>query len=274
MLCMFRLTGDAKLWWKEHRRDNPTSSPSWEAMKQAVKERYLPPAHQALKMNELFALWQLGLTLEEYYSKFVSLRRYAPQMTMEQQIASVSTIENLDKAKELKEEPIDLALEEKVSANLDVAIFKAQNVVNEPTEDITILETSLTLVHLSSFHLNGKVYITLHSIQSLFNIREHYCLAAIIEASQVTNYFVDIEGESKEEFLALDLETSNQNFFEAPHAFDLCLKRVVVEELTLKDEDFEARLVELGIDKFERNVLEPNKIKSDLGAKINLEHKD
>ncbi|MCO5548440.1 hypothetical protein L7F22_001896 [Adiantum nelumboides] len=87
MLGMFHLIGDAKLWWKQHCRDNPTSSPSWEKMKQAVKERYLPLAHQALKMNEFYALHQLGLTLEEYYSKFVSLRRYAPSMSTEQQIA-------------------------------------------------------------------------------------------------------------------------------------------------------------------------------------------
>ncbi|MCO5571903.1 hypothetical protein L7F22_025652 [Adiantum nelumboides] len=56
-------------------------------MKQAMKERYLPPAHQALKMNEFYALRQLELTLKEYYSKFVSLRRYAPSMSTEQQIA-------------------------------------------------------------------------------------------------------------------------------------------------------------------------------------------
>ncbi|MCO5583996.1 hypothetical protein L7F22_037914 [Adiantum nelumboides] len=87
MLGMFRLTGDAKLWWKQHCRDNPTSSPSWEKMKQAVKDRYLPPAHQALKMNEFYALHQLGLTLKEHYSKFVSLRRYASLMSTEQQIA-------------------------------------------------------------------------------------------------------------------------------------------------------------------------------------------
>ncbi|MCO5611483.1 hypothetical protein L7F22_065736 [Adiantum nelumboides] len=87
MLGMFRLSEDAKLWWKQHCRDNPTSSPSWEKMKQAVKERYLPPAHQALKMNEFYALRQLGLMLEEYYSKFVSLKRYASSMSMEQQIA-------------------------------------------------------------------------------------------------------------------------------------------------------------------------------------------
>ncbi|MCO5602311.1 hypothetical protein L7F22_056441, partial [Adiantum nelumboides] len=77
---------------------------------------------------------------------------------------SLSTIENLDKVEELKEEPIDLALEEKESANLDVALFRAKTVVDEPIGDVSITESSLTLVHLPSFHLNGKDYITLHSI--------------------------------------------------------------------------------------------------------------
>ncbi|MCO5591351.1 hypothetical protein L7F22_045333 [Adiantum nelumboides] len=69
MLGMFSLTGDAKLWWKQRCNDNPTSSTSWKGMKQAKKERYLPPSHQALKMSEFYALRQIGLTLEEYYSK-------------------------------------------------------------------------------------------------------------------------------------------------------------------------------------------------------------
>ncbi|MCO5613316.1 hypothetical protein L7F22_067592 [Adiantum nelumboides] len=156
---------------------------------------------------------------------------------------SVSTIENLDKAEELQEEPIDLAPEEKESANLDVALFRAEIVVDEPTEDVPP-----------------------------FQLREDYCLAAIAEASQVAKDFVDIEEESKEELLALDLETSNQKFLEGPYAFEFCLKRVAEEEPALKDADFEARLVEHGIGKFGRNVLAPYKINDDLGAKINLEH--
>ncbi|MCO5567111.1 hypothetical protein L7F22_020796 [Adiantum nelumboides] len=187
-------------------------------------------------------------------------------------LQSVSTIENLNKAEELEEELIDLALEEKESANLNVALFRAQRIVDEPTEDVPITETSLTLVHLPYFHLNGKDYITLHSIQRLFNIREDYCLAIISEASQVAKDFVDIEGESKEEF-PLDLETSSQRFLEAPNAFEFCLKRVAEEEPVLKDEDFEATLVELGIGKFGRNIEEPNKIDSDLGKKIALERR-
>ncbi|MCO5582496.1 hypothetical protein L7F22_036393 [Adiantum nelumboides] len=92
------------------------------------------------------------------------------------------------------------------------------------------------------------------------------------EASQVAKDFVDIKGESKEDFSALDLKTSNQKFLEAPDAFEFFLKRVVEEKPALKNVDFEARLVELGIDKFGRNVVEPDKTNAVMGAKINLEH--
>ena len=65
MLARFCLQGNAKLWWKQHCRDSSVSenSQTWEQVKQAVKARYLPPAHQVLKMNEFFELRQLGLTL-------------------------------------------------------------------------------------------------------------------------------------------------------------------------------------------------------------------
>src|SRR5277367_243753 len=65
MLARFRLQGDAKLWWKQHCRDSRVteSSQSWAQIKQAVVARYLPPAHQVLKMNEFFQLRQSNLTL-------------------------------------------------------------------------------------------------------------------------------------------------------------------------------------------------------------------
>ncbi|MCO5567303.1 hypothetical protein L7F22_020993 [Adiantum nelumboides] len=50
------------------------------------------------------------------------------------------------------------------------------------------------------------------------------------------------------------------------------LPRVAEEELALEDEVFKARLVELEIDKYGRNTIEPNKIDSDMGGNINLEH--
>ncbi|MCO5578774.1 hypothetical protein L7F22_032620 [Adiantum nelumboides] len=89
MLAMFRLTSDAKIWWKAHCRDSDIiwTSQSWEEIKDTVIARNLSPAHKATKMNEFFSLRQLSSTLEEYYSKFVTLRRYAPKMTLEQQVA-------------------------------------------------------------------------------------------------------------------------------------------------------------------------------------------
>ncbi|MCO5548814.1 hypothetical protein L7F22_002276 [Adiantum nelumboides] len=84
MLSMFRLVGDAKIWWKQHCRDLGVArnSQNWEDIKEAVMGRYLPLAHRAIKMNEFFSLKQLSCFVEEYYSKFVTLRRYAPKMTL------------------------------------------------------------------------------------------------------------------------------------------------------------------------------------------------
>ncbi|MCO5601974.1 hypothetical protein L7F22_056101 [Adiantum nelumboides] len=89
MLAMFKLTGDAKIWWKQHCQDFEIvgSSQSWEDIKAIVTARYFPPIHRATKMNEFFSLSQLSSTMDEYYSKFVTLRRDAPKMTLEQQVA-------------------------------------------------------------------------------------------------------------------------------------------------------------------------------------------
>ncbi|MCO5586508.1 hypothetical protein L7F22_040448 [Adiantum nelumboides] len=89
MLAMFKLTSDAKIWWKTHCRDSAIirTSQAWKQIKDTVTARYLSPAHKATKMNEFFSLRQLSSTLEEYYSKFVTLRRYAPKMTLEQHVA-------------------------------------------------------------------------------------------------------------------------------------------------------------------------------------------
>ncbi|MCO5560561.1 hypothetical protein L7F22_014176 [Adiantum nelumboides] len=89
MLARFRLIDDAKLWWKQWCKDEGVEEGSQNRanIKKTVEGRYLPPGHKAIKMNEFFALKQLSLTLEEYYSKFVTLRRYAPALTSEEQIA-------------------------------------------------------------------------------------------------------------------------------------------------------------------------------------------
>ncbi|MCO5555598.1 hypothetical protein L7F22_009143 [Adiantum nelumboides] len=119
MLAMFRLTRDAKIWWKTHCRDSDIigASQTWEQIKNAVTTRYIPLAHKATKMNEFFSLRQMSSTLEEYYSKFVTLRRYAPKMTLEQQVARFC--QGLI-------EPLNNRLEALRSTNLQDALLRAK----------------------------------------------------------------------------------------------------------------------------------------------------
>lgn len=58
MLATFHLTKDAKLWWKQWCKDEGVleGSQSWENVIDAVKGRYLPLAHEAIKMKEFFSL--------------------------------------------------------------------------------------------------------------------------------------------------------------------------------------------------------------------------
>ncbi|MCO5553330.1 hypothetical protein L7F22_006851 [Adiantum nelumboides] len=88
MLARFCLIGDAKLWWKQWCKDEGVDEGS--RLGQIIRKRWKEDIYhrdKAIKMNEFFSLKQLSLTLEEYYSKFVTLRRYAPALTSEEQIA-------------------------------------------------------------------------------------------------------------------------------------------------------------------------------------------
>ena len=124
MLGMFRLLGDAKLWWKQHYRDQGVSesSQTWAQIKQAVKERYLPPSHETLKMNEFFKLRQASMTLEEYCSKFLTLQRYAPLISSKQQIARFCQGLN---------SPLDSRLEAMRPTSIQDALIRAKPLVCE-----------------------------------------------------------------------------------------------------------------------------------------------
>ena len=73
MLGMLKLVGDAKLWWKQHCKDARVrkSCQDWEDVKKAVMERYLPPAHRALKMNEFFDLHSGGVLFKVCNAKML-----------------------------------------------------------------------------------------------------------------------------------------------------------------------------------------------------------
>ncbi|MCO5563523.1 hypothetical protein L7F22_017167 [Adiantum nelumboides] len=91
MLSMFGLTRDTKIWWKQHCQDSDIvgTSQSSEEIKDDVTAHYLPPTYRATKMNEFLSFRQLSSTLEEYYFKFVTLQRYAPKVTLEQQVVRI-----------------------------------------------------------------------------------------------------------------------------------------------------------------------------------------
>ena len=91
-------------------------------MKRAITERYQPPTHRAIRMNEFFDLWQNTLSLEEYYSKFVTLRRYAPQLSAEQQITRFCQGLNAS---------IDTRLEAMRPTSLHDALIRAKSLVKE-----------------------------------------------------------------------------------------------------------------------------------------------
>ena len=89
MIAKNKLTGDAKLWWKEWCREQTIDkmTTTWKLIKEVVKERYLPLDHETLKMNEFYDLTQKHLSVDAYYSKFVKLKRYAPSMTRPQAVS-------------------------------------------------------------------------------------------------------------------------------------------------------------------------------------------
>ena len=89
MVAKLKLVGEARVWWKQWCKDQGVSEVTitWPQLKDAVRKRYLPPTYQTLKMNEFFRLKQLELTLEAYYSKFVTLLKYAPPMDISQQVS-------------------------------------------------------------------------------------------------------------------------------------------------------------------------------------------
>ena len=77
-------------------------------------------------MNEFYRLKQFSLSLEEYYSKFVSLRRYAPLMTEEQIIARFCQGLN---------SPLDSRLEAMRPTSVQDALIRAKPLSREISQD-------------------------------------------------------------------------------------------------------------------------------------------
>ena len=89
MIARYKLTREAKLWWKKWCREQTIdkTTTTWKLIKEAVKERYLPLNHETLKMNEFYGLTQKHLLVDAYYPEFIKLKRYAPPMTKPQAVS-------------------------------------------------------------------------------------------------------------------------------------------------------------------------------------------
>ena len=73
-------------------------------------------------MNEFFSLQQWDLSLEEYHSRFVTLQKHAPAMTIAQQVAQICQGLNT---------PLDSHLEAMRPITLQDVLLKAKPIAKE-----------------------------------------------------------------------------------------------------------------------------------------------
>src|SRR5277367_5378172 len=81
-LATAKLTGDAKMWWRDHHKSTPTGSPerirTWEQLQRALTKHFAPPEQAEAIRCKLHALKQKG-SVEDYTYEF---RRLSMQIKM------------------------------------------------------------------------------------------------------------------------------------------------------------------------------------------------
>ncbi|XP_021848788.2 uncharacterized protein [Spinacia oleracea] len=78
---VYYLRGEADLWWK--RCENAlraTPGFGWELFKVALRNKFYPPYLKKQKAQELIELRMEGMSITEYYSKFIELSRFAHEV--------------------------------------------------------------------------------------------------------------------------------------------------------------------------------------------------
>ncbi|CAH9102255.1 unnamed protein product, partial [Cuscuta epithymum] len=77
----YYLRQEADNWWATTAptlRQQPDFS--WETFKEALRKRFYPEHVRAQKYEEFLHLKQIGMTVQEYHAKFLSLARFAPTL--------------------------------------------------------------------------------------------------------------------------------------------------------------------------------------------------
>lgn len=80
-LAVSKLTGDARMWWRDHQQRIPLHSSerihNWEALKKALLQLFTPPEHSEHVREKLLSIKQTG-SIAEYNAAF---RRFSMQLT-------------------------------------------------------------------------------------------------------------------------------------------------------------------------------------------------
>ena len=90
MIAQFKLEKSAKLWWKDHCKENSVDAQTttWAYIKEKLKLNYHNNTYMVERINEFLDCNQGSKDLEGYYQHFLTLLKYAPQgMTQEIKVA-------------------------------------------------------------------------------------------------------------------------------------------------------------------------------------------
>ncbi|XP_057249994.1 uncharacterized protein LOC130591097 [Beta vulgaris subsp. vulgaris] len=77
----YYLREEADLWWSQRKESLATQEDfGWEQFKEALRTKFYPPHLRKKKCLEFTKLRMGTMTVNEYYSKFIELMRFAPEM--------------------------------------------------------------------------------------------------------------------------------------------------------------------------------------------------
>ena len=86
-LAASKFNGDAIMWWREHKINNPTESGkrirTWEQLKNGLIQAFAPPEHARAIRDKLRTIKQKG-TISEYNAAFSKLTAQLPNVTYEE----------------------------------------------------------------------------------------------------------------------------------------------------------------------------------------------
>ncbi|XP_056697635.1 uncharacterized protein [Spinacia oleracea] len=78
---VYYLREEANLWWSQLKKDLMTKPDfDWETMKEALRAKFYPPYLKKQKCLEFTNLRMGTMTVNEYYTKFIELMRFTPEI--------------------------------------------------------------------------------------------------------------------------------------------------------------------------------------------------